>query len=265
MADTFETRRFRTAAAHYVAGRPPYSPRLIRRVVELCGLRREHRMLDLGCGPGLLAVAFAPFVREVVGVDPEPEMLRAAAARGAPANVTWIEAASHDLGPRFGAFFLATMGRSFHWMDRADTLRRLDAMIEPGGAVALFHDSHPNVPDNAWYAAWREVMDRYAAGDTARGRSRSPGWVRHEAVLLDSAFAELEEIAVIERRRVDVETLIDRALSMSTTSRARLGARADDLVRDIRELIARIAPDGSVTEVITTMALIARRPRDADP
>jgi len=260
MEDAFEARRFRTAAAHYLAGRPDYAPRLIRRVVELCGVRREHRVMDLGCGPGLLAVAFAPFVREVVGVDPEPEMLRVAAARGAPANVGWIEGGSYDLGPRFGRFFLVVMGRSFHWMDRADTLRRMDAMIEPGGAVVLFDDTHPNVPDNAWRRPWREVIERYAGGDPARGRSQSPEWMRHEAFLLDSAFAELEELSVIERRRVAVETLIDRVLSTSTTSEARLGARAHDLVREIRDLMAGIAPEGSVTEVIATSALIARRP-----
>jgi len=264
MGDSLAQRRFRTAAAHYVAGRPPYSPRLIRRVVELCALTQEHRVMDLGCGPGLLTLAFAPFAREVVGVDPEPEMLRVAAARGAPANVAWIEASSNDLGPRFGRFFLTVMGRSFHWMDRADTLRRLDAMIERCGAVVLFHDTHPNVPDNAWRSAWREVMQRYAADDAMHVRARSPEWVRHEAFLLDSAFSELEEIAVIERRRITVETLVDRALSTSSTSRARLGAKADDLTREIRDLMARLAPEGSVTEVIATTGLIARRPGDAE-
>ncbi len=263
MSETFEPRRFRTAAAHYLAGRPPYSPRLIQRVAEMSGITREHRLLDLGCGPGLLAIAFAPFVREVVGVDPEPEMLRAAAARGAPANVRWLEGSSYDLGPQFGKFFLTVMGRSFHWMDRADTLRRLDTMIEPGGAVVLFDDTYPNLPDNAWRAPWRELVNRYADGDAARGRARSADWLRHEVFLLDSAFAELEAISIIERRRVAVETLVDRVLSTSTTSRARLGARADDLVGEIRDLMAGIAPDGSVTEVIATEALIGRRPASA--
>ncbi len=38
----FETRRFRTAAAHYLAGRPAYAPGLIERVAEVCGKRRRR-------------------------------------------------------------------------------------------------------------------------------------------------------------------------------------------------------------------------------
>src|SRR5215472_600571 len=119
VTDSFQSRRFRTAAAHYLAGRPPYSPRLIQRVIDLTSLTPAHGVLDLGCGPGMLTLAFAPFAREVLGVDPEPEMLRAAAARQAPPNVRWMQASSNDLGPSFGRFFLTVMGRSFHWMDRA--------------------------------------------------------------------------------------------------------------------------------------------------
>ena len=77
----FQPHRFRTAAKHYLAGRPAYAPRLIERVARGVGLGAEDRVLDLGCGPGMLAGAFAPLVREVVAVDPEPEMLRIAEAQ----------------------------------------------------------------------------------------------------------------------------------------------------------------------------------------
>ncbi len=260
MTDSFQSRRFRTAAAHYLAGRPPYSPRLIRRVIDLTCLTPAHRVLDLGCGPGMLTLAFAPFAREVLGVDPEPEMLRAAGAHEAPANVRWMQGSSNDLGPAFGRFFLTVMGRSFHWMDRAETLRRLDALIEPGGAVALFGDDHLPVPDNAWRERWRALIDRYANDDPWRGRERRAAWIRHEAVLLESAFSGLERITVIERRPVATATLIDRALSMSSTSRARLGERADAMVEEMRALFADLAPSGTVIEVLSTTALLARRP-----
>src|SRR5262249_35846303 len=147
----FEPDRFRTAAAHYEEGRPPYAPDLIRRVAEVTGLGPKHRVLDLGCGPGPLARGFAPLVGEVVAMDPSADMLEAARELAtqngkAIANIGFVAGSSYDLAPQLGPFHLVVMGRSFHWMDRVDTLRRLDRMIDPSGAVALFRDSAPDIP-----------------------------------------------------------------------------------------------------------------------
>ncbi len=255
MPVAFEPRRFRTAAAHYMAGRVPYSPRLIARVAMLSGLGADDRVLDLGCGPGPLARAFAPLAAEVVAVDPEPAML-ALAAEEAPPNLRLVAGSSYDLGPEFGRFRLVTMGRSFHWMDRVDTLRRLDAMVEPDGVITLFADTHPDVPENAWRRELRALTARFVP---EAERWRGTGWVRHEAVLLDSAFAEIEQIAVIERRRFPAERLVDRVFSMSTTSRARLGDRADGLAAEVATLASAAAVDGMLTETVSTVAMLARR------
>ena len=255
----FEPHRFRAAAVHYLAGRVPYPPRLIARVAALTGLERGHRVMDLGCGPGQLARAFAPGVAEVVAVDPEPAMLELA-RDDAPGNMRVLQGSSYDLGPAFGRFHLVVMGRSFHWMDRPDTLRRLDALIEPDGALALFADRHPELPANAWLRQLREVTDRYV--DRA-SHWRGPDWVRHEAPLLESAFSALEEITVIERRSVSAPELVERVLSMSSTSREKLGDAADRLAAEIEALHRRLAPDGALPEVVSTYALIARRPRGA--
>jgi SAM-dependent methyltransferase len=261
-SSSFESRRFRTAADHYLAGRPPYAPGLLRRVAECCGLREEHRVLDLGCGPGQLSLALAFFAGSVVAVDPEPEMLRVAAAvvEGIAPNVELVLGSSDDLSPRLGSFRMAVMGRSFHWMDRTETLRRLDALVEPGGAVVLLNEQHPEVPDNAWLAGYDALLERYAGSDPVRaGRKASP-WGRHEGFLLDSPFSRLERIGIIERRRIAAGRLVDRALSQSSTSRARLGAEADRLAAEIAAYMAGVAPDGTVTEVVESTATVARRP-----
>ena len=252
----FEPHRFRTAARHYLAGRPPYAARLIEDVAKFCGLSARHRLLDLGCGPGQLAKAFAPKVGSVLGVDPEPEMLALARQASAP-NVQWRQGSSHDLGPELGRFQLVTMGRSFHWMDRVETLRRLDGMIEPSGAVILFRDNHPDLPENAWRGEFRALLARY---EETRPPHRSPDWVPHLSVLLDSPFSSLEEISVIERRSTKAETLVERALSMSSTSRAHIGERADLLAAELNAWLSRLAPDNVISEVIASTALIARRP-----
>lgn len=246
----FEQRRFRTAAEHYLAGRPPYAAGLIARVAQLCRLAPADRVMDLGCGPGQLARASAPLVAEVVALDPEPEMLRVAqAASMGFANIAWHRAGSDELSTQFGTFRLVCMGRSFHWMDRAETLRRLDRIVEPDGAVALFHDTHPDLPDNAWYGGYREILERYSSDDNAR-------WGRHEGFLLDSAFSRIEEIGVYERRETSIDVLVERALSMSSTSRAQLGDRADEMIAQLRASL----PPGGLREVVASQAMLAWRP-----
>ncbi|MEJ1976228.1 MAG: class I SAM-dependent methyltransferase [Acetobacteraceae bacterium] len=95
--------RFRSAAAHYLTGRPAYAPALIARVALLCGLDGTGRLLDLGCGPGQLAAAFAAFVADVLAVDPEPEMLAVGASLAAGKAVTFRrQGSSQDLS-RHGA------------------------------------------------------------------------------------------------------------------------------------------------------------------
>ena len=196
---------------------------------------------------------------EVVALDPEPEMLRVAREASAGfANITWHLAGSGELSPRFGRFRLVCMGRSFHWMDRAETLRRLEAIIEPEGAVALFHDEHPDVADNAWYSGYREILQRYRGADAPR--HRAPGWTRHEGVLLESAFCRLEEISVFERRAAAVEGLIARALSMSSNSQAKLGERTEAMVAELRASL----PAEGVREVIASIAMLAWRPVGGD-
>ena len=46
----------------------------------LAPLAGDERVLDVGCGTGALALALAPHVREVVGVDSSPDLLAARAS-----------------------------------------------------------------------------------------------------------------------------------------------------------------------------------------
>ena len=258
----FEPHRFQNAATHYRRGRTPYPPKLIRRVAEVMELQEQHRVLDLGCGPGQLAIGFAYFSGEVIGIDPEPQMLAIAAraAEGLTPNVTFRLGSSFELDRALGSFRLVTMGRSFHWMDRAETLRTLDGMIDREGAVVLFRESHVEVQENEWYQEWRAITERYAKDDPTRAQRRDSRWLSHEQVLLSSPFSRLEAVSFIGRQFNTVDSLIERARSMSSLSRQQIGEQSDHLERDLRTLLAgALSGDGFVAEVLEWTALIARR------
>ncbi len=56
---------------------------------ELASRLSAERAVDLGCGTGTLAVLLARGGREVIGIDPDPEMLRVARQRAGNELVTW--------------------------------------------------------------------------------------------------------------------------------------------------------------------------------
>jgi SAM-dependent methyltransferase len=261
--ELFYPERFKDASRYYTTGRPTYPRLLAARVASLVGLSARGDVLDLGTGPGFLAIDFAPLAHAVTAVDPAEEMLSTAAvnARAAGTAVRFVRGSSYELGPHLGRFQLVTIGRAFHWMDRPATLGLLDALVEPSGGVALFNESYPEVPENSWRKAFQESIDAYSTEDPARPKIRASA--SNESVLLESSFDHLERISVLERRRTPVERFVDRALSFASTWHGRPGSRERDLAGEIRDIIRPYADaEGLVREVLEGHALIARRTRD---
>ena len=96
---SFDPRRFRTTVPFYGRYRLGYPDSLIERVVGLVGLEAGDAVLDLGCGPGFLAVAFARLGMHVTAVDPEPDMTEACrhGALEAGVSISIRQASSFDL------------------------------------------------------------------------------------------------------------------------------------------------------------------------
>jgi SAM-dependent methyltransferase len=249
-------RRFRSTVSHYVAGRLRYPPPLIAAVVAALAIEGRGRVLDLGCGPGFLALAFAPLVAEVVAMDPEPDMLAAArqAASDAPGRISFVLGGSEQLGSHLGRFDLVTMGRSFHWMDRDRTLAVLDTLVEPKGGVALFSDRHPEAPENAWHALWIATRDRFAERDPRLDQRD------HETVLRRSVFSHIRRLTERYRRDLTIDELVARALSTSTTSPEVLGPARAEFEAEIRAAVTPYARDGTLAELAEAEALLATRP-----
>jgi SAM-dependent methyltransferase len=255
--------RFINPSRYYTTGRPLYPQLLSRRVAALVGVSRKDAVLDLGTGPGFLAIDFAPLASSVTAVDPSDEMLQAARDNAQRANVkvSFVKGSSFELSAQLGRFKLVTIGRAFHWMDGDQTLSALDGLVEHAGAVSLFGEKYPEVTENAWHKDFQALIDSYATNDPARSRTREAP--PHEITFLRSRFDHLERISVLELRYTPIERFVDRALSFGAAWDGRPGSREDDLAGEVRDLIARYAgADGNVKEIVEGHALIAFRSSD---
>ena len=57
--------RFASTVAYYESARPPYGAAFFEAVALELGMDGDQRLLDVGAGPGILAIGFAPYCREV--------------------------------------------------------------------------------------------------------------------------------------------------------------------------------------------------------
>jgi SAM-dependent methyltransferase len=95
----------------------------------------DERAIDSGTGAGTLALALAPLVREVVGVDIVPELLERA-RNEAPANVSFVEGDATKLPFEIGSFDLACTRRTLHHIAHPEpAIAELARVTVPGGHV----------------------------------------------------------------------------------------------------------------------------------
>jgi SAM-dependent methyltransferase len=205
-------------AAHYRAGRPPYSPDLEAVLIGELGLDGTGRLLDGGCGPGIIALRLAGLFDEVVGLDPDPDMLeegRQQAEAGSVANIRWVCAWAEDLPAAApGPYRLVTFGQSFHWTDEHHVAEVIYDMLEPGGALAMVVHT---------------VDGRYAPVRTHR----------FEDVLVETRFGKPRSLFAPGTADLirDTQCVISGYLSMSWSAPHLFGDRLDDFTGQAREML----------------------------
>ena len=190
--------RFARTADKLAARQDARAAALAEQVREFVLARGDERALDVGCGAGALALALAPLVREVVGVDPVPELLALARERAAGLqNVEFVQADGTALPLDDFSFDLAGTLRTLHHVHRPElVVAELTRVTKPGGQVLVVDQIAPVDPLEAL------TLDRFErARDPSHERLFSDGDLRS---LFDSnGLVLLRDRHETERRDLD--------------------------------------------------------------
>lgn len=157
-------------AEFYHRYRHGYPEPVIDVLVDAFGLNAQDLVVDLGCGTGQLTLPVARRVRAVVGMDPEPDMLRRArlaAGDAGVSNVGWMLGADTDLpalesllGGRPAA--AVTIGQALHWMRHEELFRAAVPLLRRSGGIAVVTNGTPLwLQRSAWSQGLREFLERW--------------------------------------------------------------------------------------------------------
>lgn len=182
---------------------------------------RPRHVLDLGCGPGLYALALARAGLQVTGIDFAPAAVRHARqqahAAGRDDRVTIIEADLADLGPDLLAgqppvdvvtFWFA----EFHGFAPPQARRLLAAAaatLAPGGLLVLEHmpwEMFVQQPETSW-----DALERSVFADTPHLWLQEHRWDDDQRAeitvhwILDAATGRLDRFAQCHQAYTDEE------------------------------------------------------------
>lgn len=129
-------------------------------VVEWLTVQAGERILDLGCGDGQLTLRLSATGAQVQGVDASPQMVEAARARGATADVAPAESLPYA-DQTFDAVF---SNAALHWVRGQDAMMtEVHRVLRPGGRFVAEMGGHGNIA--AIRLGLIAVLERHGRGD----------------------------------------------------------------------------------------------------
>jgi SAM-dependent methyltransferase len=195
-------RRFSETAERMAAHQDARAAATQERLAQLLPLTGEERALDVGTGAGAFALALAPLVREVVGVDVVPELLDQARAR-APQNVELVEADGRSLPFPADSFDLVCSARTLHHTAGPElVVAEMTRVLRPGGTMLMVDQIAP--PDPTAAAA----LNRFEIARDA-STTRVLGDADLRALFVQNGLVLLH--ADVEREPRDLDDYLDLA------------------------------------------------------
>ena len=194
------------------------------------------RLLDIGCGAGVLARSLSDRGAHVAGVDPNAEAL--ALAREAVPTGTFRTAGAETLPLADGSFDGAIFLNSLHHVPRPNmqgALREVARVVEPAGSIVIVEP----LAEGSFFFALRPVEDetdvRTAAQETLR------------RALESGAFEQLGRVDYLRRENFEgLDEFVGRVVAVDPARAAAVAENRPEIEAAFRRH-ARVSADGRMT------------------
>ncbi|MGH7223081.1 MAG: class I SAM-dependent methyltransferase [Gemmataceae bacterium] len=231
LASAFDNR-----AAEFERAPVQTNPEILARLIHVADLPAGGRVLDAGCGPGLVGEALLQAGYRVVGVDLSTEMIARARNRCARFGELAVFEQKSLFDPSLAGPFDGAISRFVlhHTPDPGAFLRRQAELLRPGGVLALC--DHTTDPDPT-RADWHQRIE--VGRDRTHTRNPTPG----EMVDLLAA-AGLTDLHLVEEPLVlDFDEWFDRGTPAEDKATVREWLLSGASARGFRPMLQK---DGQV-------------------
>jgi ubiquinone/menaquinone biosynthesis C-methylase UbiE len=141
-------------------------------------------VVDLGCGTGLSTRFWAERARQVIGMDPNEEMLAVARVRTGAKNIAYVYGYGHLVALISDCADIITCSQSLHWMDPQLTLLEVARLLRPGGVFAVYDHTSLVMPGWEIEAAQRAFQERADTLENELGiTAQVPRWPKQAHLL----------------------------------------------------------------------------------
>jgi ubiquinone/menaquinone biosynthesis C-methylase UbiE len=223
--------QFTRQAAPFAAATAIRNQEVLDRIVQWAGTGPEDTVLDVACGPGLLACAFAKVAKHATGIDMTPAMLeqaRKAQQEQGLKNVSWQPGDVYSLPFPPEQFSIVSSRFVFHHLqDPLAALREMRRVCKLGGKVVVA-DMAPQPEKAAALNAAELLRDpshvRAMTTDELRGLFEQAGFGNPQ-VFSYRMGGELEDLMsrsfpnegdADRLRRIYADSIDDNALDLNT-------------------------------------------------
>jgi len=244
--------QFTRQAVPFAAAAAIRNEEALNRIVQSTGVGPDDTVLDVACGPGLLACAFARVAQHATGVDMTPAMLEQARKTQQEQglnNVSWQQGDVYSLPFSEAQFSIVSSRFAFHHLqDPLAALKEMKRVCKSGGKIVVA-DMAP-LPEKAAALNAAELL-------------RDPSHVR--ALPVDELRGLFQQAALVApqvssyRMEGELEDLLSRSFPNAGDADRLRTIFADSIAENILDLNTRLE-NGKVYYSFPLAVLVGTKP-----